>query len=168
MKDKKVYYIKAKVVMSPIEKEDDINLEGEHLEEVVITDVEVKNGENVIKNAYDSMCVTGKRYYAVTKDKLGELKEAGKVKIEEAKANSTDYQEYANAEGAKEKTKVVVSHIKRDSKAAYTTLREKSEKLLKLMKEKRTHETPDETCDLENLNTQDVKVLVKEHGFFVK
>lgn len=139
MTEKKVYYVRAKIVMSS-EKSDEKSLDVEtmnldNLGDVVISDVSVKSANSIAKDAYDTVCKCTKKCYDVTKGKFKLIKDSTKKKIDNAKANSPDYQEYANASNTREKAKVVVSHIKRDSKAAGQTLKEKYQNLLHLIKE---------------------------------
>lgn len=127
MPDKKTYCIKAKVVVS--QKENDCEKSGTTneivLEEVIVTDVKIKLANPSMRDICNSVCNGTKKCYEVTKDKLSELTVSAKEKIDNAKANSDDYQEYANAESINEKTKVVFSHIKRDGKKAGQSLKQK-------------------------------------------
>ena len=71
-----------------------------------------------LKNLFNSLKHDAKKKHEITKETFKEVKEAYNICIEEEKQTNADFKEYSDAVGFKEKTKVISSHAKRDSKAA--------------------------------------------------
>lgn len=127
MSDKKTYSIKAKVVVSTKEESDEkSDTTNEFVfEDVLVTDVTIKPAGKTAKEVCDLVCEGTKKCYEAAKGKLKTFSDNTKEKIDEVKRTSEDYQEFASAQTAGEKTKVVISHIKRDSASAGKTIKEK-------------------------------------------
>lgn len=75
------------------------------------------------KNLFSSLKNDAKKKHEVTKETIKEVKDAYNICIEEEKATNPDFKEYSDAKGFKQKTKVISSHTKRDSKAALESVK---------------------------------------------
>jgi len=70
------------------------------------------------KNLFGALKNDAKKKHEITKGTFKEVKEAYNICVEEEKISNADFKEYSDAVGFKEKTKVISSHVKRDSKLA--------------------------------------------------
>lgn len=66
--------------------------------------------------AFDDMKESAAEQKKIDKENFEAIKADSKKRFEEAKKTDPDFQEFKDAEGLKEKAKVVLSHIERDGK----------------------------------------------------
>ena len=82
------------------------------------------------KRAFDDMKESAKKQHEIDKENFNSVKADSKERFEEAKKTTPDMQEFKDAEGLKEKAKVVISHMERDSKKIAEENRENYKKML--------------------------------------
>lgn len=80
--------------------------------------------------AFDSMKESAQEIHKIDKENFEAIKADSKARFEEAKKVDPDFQEFKDAEGLKEKTKVVLSHMERDGKRQAEESRENYKKML--------------------------------------
>ena len=80
--------------------------------------------------AFDDMKESAKMQHEIDKENFEAVKADSKARLEVAKKTNPDFQEFKDAEGLKEKAKVVLSHMERDGKKIAEENREKYEKML--------------------------------------
>ena len=68
------------------------------------------------KRAFESMKEIAAEQKKIDKENFDAVKADSKERFEHAKETTPDFQEFKDAEGLKEKAKVVVSHMERDAK----------------------------------------------------
>lgn len=66
--------------------------------------------------AFDDMKASALEQKKIDKENFEAIKADSKARFEEAKKVDPDFQEFKDAEGLKEKAKVVLSHMERDGK----------------------------------------------------
>ena len=76
----------------------------------------MKEKKGFFKKAFDDMKESAKEQHKIDKENYEAVKADSKARFEEAKKADSDFQEFKDAEGFKEKAKVVLSHMERDSK----------------------------------------------------
>lgn len=81
------------------------------------------------EKAFDDMKENAKKQKKIDKENFDEIKADSKERFEKAKKVDSDFQEFKNAKGIKEKAKVVVSHIERDGKKVAEENRENHKKM---------------------------------------
>ena len=104
-----------------------------------------------LKNLFSLLKNNTRKKHEVTKETFKKIKDAYNICIEEEKIANADFKEYSDAKGFKEKTKVISSHVKRDSKAAL----EKAKKGLLQIKEMRKKRGQEEIIVEEELESLD-------------
>lgn len=77
-----------------------------------------------------------KKQKEIDKKNFEAVKADSKARFEEAKKTDPDFQEFKDAEGLKEKAKVVLSHMERDSKILAQESRDNYEKMLEEQRQK--------------------------------
>lgn len=82
------------------------------------------------KRAFDDMKESAKKQKEIDKENFEAIKKDSKERFNEAKKVDPDFQEFKDAEGLKEKAKVVLSHMERDSKIIAEENRENYKKML--------------------------------------
>lgn len=82
------------------------------------------------KRAFEMMKESAKEQHKIDKENFEAIKADSKKRFEEAKKVDPDFQEFKDAKGLKEKTKVVVSHMERDGKKISKENRENYKKML--------------------------------------
>lgn len=73
-------------------------------------------GKTFFRRAFSNMKESAKAQHKIDKENFNAIKAESKARFEEAKKIDPDFQEFKDAEGLKEKAKVVISHIERDAK----------------------------------------------------
>ena len=86
------------------------------------------------KKAFDDMKENARKQKEIDKENFEAIKADSKARIEEAKKVDPDFQEFKDAQGLKEKAKVVLSHMERDAK---TMAEESQENYKEMLKEQR-------------------------------
>ena len=89
-----------------------------------------------LKKAFADMKESAAKQHEIDKENYEAVKADSKARFEEAKKVDPDFQEFKDAKGLKEKTKVVMSHMERDAKA---TAEENRENYKKMLEEQRQH-----------------------------
>lgn len=89
-----------------------------------------------IKKAINDMKESAKKQHEIDKENFEAIKADSKERFEEAKKVDPDFQEFKDAEGLKEKAKVVLSHIERDGKKIAEENQENYKKMLDENREK--------------------------------
>lgn len=92
--------------------------------------------KSFFKKALDDMKENAKKQHEIDKENFEAVKADSKARFEEAKKNDSDFQEFENATGLKEKAKVVVSHMKRDAKNISEKNREEYKQMLNDQRQK--------------------------------
>ena len=90
----------------------------------------MKEKKNFFKRAFDDIKENAKKQHEIDKENFEKIKEDSKVRFEEAKKVDPDFQEFKDAEGLKEKAKVVLSHMERDANKIAEENRENYKKML--------------------------------------
>lgn len=88
-----------------------------------------------ISKAFEDMKESAKKQYEIDKENFEAIKADSKERFEEAKKVNPDFQEFKDAEGLKEKAKVVLSHIERDGKKISEENQENYKKMLEKNRE---------------------------------
>lgn len=83
-----------------------------------------------LKRAFDDMKESAKLQHEIDKENFQAVKADSKARFEEAKKVDPDFQEFKDAEGLKEKAKVVLSHMERDAKKIAEENRENYKQML--------------------------------------
>lgn len=86
--------------------------------------------------AFDDMKESAKRQHEIDKENFEAIKADSKARFEEAKKTTPDMQEFKDAEGLKEKAKVVLSHMERDSKKIAEENRDNYKQMLEEQRQK--------------------------------
>ena len=110
------------------------------------------------KNLFIALKDDAKKKHNVTKETFKEVKDAYNICVEEEKLTNADFKEYSDAKGFKEKTKVISSHAKRNSKAAL----ESAKKVLLHIKEMRKKRGQEEIIVEEELTEFDFELVSDE------
>lgn len=82
------------------------------------------------KKAFDDMKESAKEQKKIDKENFEAIKKDSKERFESAKKTTPDMQEFIDAKGLKEKTKVVISHMERDAKERTKESQENYKKML--------------------------------------
>lgn len=82
------------------------------------------------KRAFEDMKESAAEQKKIDKENFEAIKADSKERFERAKETTPDFQEFKDAEGLKEKAKVVVSHMERDAKEIAEENRENYKKML--------------------------------------
>ena len=82
------------------------------------------------KRAFESMKESTTEQKKIDKENFEAVKVDSKKRLEEAKKIDPDFQEFLDVKGVKEKAKVVVSHMERDTKEITEENRENYKKML--------------------------------------
>lgn len=82
------------------------------------------------KKAFEDMKESAAAQHEIDKTNFEAVKADSKARFEEAKKVDPDFQEFKDAEGLKEKAKVVMSHMERDGKEIAEKNREEYAKML--------------------------------------
>lgn len=77
---------------------------------------ENKKEKGFFERAFDDMKESARKQKEIDKENFEAIKADSKARFEEAKKVDPDFQEFKDAEGLKEKAKVVFSHMERDGK----------------------------------------------------
>ena len=88
------------------------------------------------QRAFDNMKESAKKQHEIDKENFEAVKADSKARFEEAKNTTPDMQEFKDAKGLKEKAKVVVSHMERDSKIIAEENRENYKQMLEEQRQK--------------------------------
>lgn len=83
-----------------------------------------------LKKAFNDMKESAVKQHEIDKENFEAVKADSKARFEEAKKVDPDFQEFKDAEGIKEKAKVVLSHMERDAKAITEENQENYKKML--------------------------------------
>ncbi len=86
--------------------------------------------KSFLGRAFDDMKESAKEQRKIDKENYEAIKADSKARFEEAKKVDPDFQEFKDAEGLKEKAKVVVSHMERDAKKVAAENRENYKEML--------------------------------------
>lgn len=89
-----------------------------------------------LKKAFDDMKESAQKQHEIDKENYEAVKADSKARYESAKKTTPDMQEFKDAKGLKEKTKVVISHMEKDAKQ---TAEENRENYKKMLEEQRQH-----------------------------
>ena len=68
------------------------------------------------EKAFDDMKESARKQKEIDKENFEAIKKDSKKRYEDAKETTPDFQEFKDAKGLKNKAKVVLSHMERDSK----------------------------------------------------
>lgn len=79
---------------------------------------------------------SARKQHEIDKENFEAIKADSKARFEEAKKVDPDFQEFKDAEGFKEKAKVVISHMERDSKVIAEENRENYKEMLEEQRKK--------------------------------
>lgn len=82
------------------------------------------------RRAFSDMKESAKAQHEIDKENFNAIKAESKARFEETKKIDPDFQEFKDAEGLKEKAKVVISHIERDAKEIAKQNRENYKEML--------------------------------------
>lgn len=93
-------------------------------------------GKGFFGKAFDDMKESAKKQHEIDKENFEAVKADSKARFEEAKKVDPDFQEFMDAEGLKEKAKVVLSHMERDGKTVAEENRKNYKKMLDEQREK--------------------------------
>lgn len=89
-----------------------------------------------LKRAFNDMKENAQKQHEIDKENFEAVKADSKARFEEAKKVNPDFQEFKDAEGLKEKAKVVLSHMERDAKAINEENQENYKKMLEEQRQK--------------------------------
>ena len=87
--------------------------------------------------AFDDMKESAKKQKEIDKENFEAVKADSKARFEEAKKVDPDFQEFKDAEGLKEKAKVVMAHMERDAKVIAEENRENYKNMLEEQRQNR-------------------------------
>ena len=85
---------------------------------------------------FDDMKESAAKQREIDKENFEAIKVDNKKRFEEAKKVNPDFQEFKDAEGLMEKTKVVMSHMEKDGKKIAEENRENYKKMLEEQRQK--------------------------------
>lgn len=86
--------------------------------------------------AFDNMKESAREQKKIDKENFEAIKADSKKRFEEAKKIDPDFQEFKDADGLVEKTKVVLSHMERDGKKIAEENRKKYKEMLEEQRNK--------------------------------
>ena len=89
-----------------------------------------KDEKGFFGRAFDDMKESAKKQREIDKENFEAVKADSKARFEEAKKVTPDMQEFKDAKGVKEKAKVVLSHMERDTKQVAEENRNNYKKML--------------------------------------